>query len=177
MKKLTIIISIVLGLNFNALSFSKDSSKTSNFKHELGFHIGSTSGFGPAYRIWYKKMGLQVAFLPNTRFYGKNNFDSYTNLTYGLSLNYLIKENKYVDFYTFLSTSTRSIKQNNCFIEPWLCNEPKFVHSSNIGLGFGFDFKMLKVLKLSTQIGYGVYDIQNLPKGTIATGIGLLYTL
>ncbi len=181
MKKSISILIIILSLNFNAFSFSKDSTKTPNFKHELGFHIGSTSGFGPAYRIWYKKIGLQVSALPLTRFHGKNSLNNYTNLTYGLSLNYLIKKNKYVDFYSFLSSSTRSEKLDNCYFETWLCYEYetnfKFIHSTNVGLGLGFDFKFLKVMKLSTQIGYGVYSIQSLTKGNIAGGISLLYQL
>lgn len=169
MKNLLFII-LISGISFSSKANTKDSSKVSVFKHEVGFHAGSTSGFGPSYRIWYKKIGLQVTLLP----YYINFKEGYSNsnLVSGFSLNYKIQQNKFVDLYGFANFSSNFSKQiyfpNN--------QSNKYVNY-NLGLGLGFDFKITPEFILSTQMGYGLYSIQSLINGNIAGGISLLYKL
>jgi len=172
MKNFLIILFLLISAK--GLAYEKDSLKTSNFKHELGFHIGSTSGYGLSYRVWYKKIGLQASFYPNIN---KGNNTNYT-FVYGVNLDYKLKQSKFVDAYYFVGGSASSKKTyNTCYFEPWLCSEPKFHHSINLGTGLGLDFKFADAMVLSTQFGYGIYSINNFYQGNIAGGISLLYKL
>jgi hypothetical protein len=175
MKKKLLILTLIV-LPFLGYGHKEDTTKT--FSHEIGFHIGSTSGLGPTYRLWYKKIGLQVAFLPVGSFNQSFNY-YYYNIFAGLSLNYKLQQNKYSDLYAFLSTSTQFSKDFGYYfgIESYASFPITKSYSTNVGFGLGFDFKFAKVMLLSTQIGYGFYDINDLYRGNIAAGIGLMYKI
>jgi thioredoxin-related protein len=174
MKNLLLIISILI-ISFSSKAHDKDTSKVSNFKHEVGFHAGSTSGYGPSYRVWYKKIGLQVTLLPYFMNYEKSNKNS--SLVYGLSLNYKLQQNKFVDLYGFANFSSNMSKQVYYPNDPTWSVETNKSIKSNIGLGVGFNFKITPEFILSTQIGYGLYQIEKLYQGNIAGGLSLLYKL
>jgi hypothetical protein len=174
MKNILLIISILI-FSFSTKAQGKDTSKVSNFKHEVGFHAGSTSGYGPSHRIWYKKIGLQVTLLPYFMNYNKSNKNS--SLVYGLSLNYKLQQNKFVDLYGFANFSSNLSKQVYYPYDPTQQVISNKSIKSNIGLGLGFDFKITPEFILSTQIGYGIYQIEKFYQGNIAGGISLLYRL
>jgi len=170
MKNLLFII-LISGISFSSKANTKDSSKVSVFKHEVGFHAGSTSGFGPSYRLWYKKFGFQVSALPTVSKYLTENV---LNFNFGFNFNYLIQENEHVDFYSFVNTSINYYHYKSTLYLPY---ENTNHTDQNIGFGAGFDFKFLEIMTFSTQFGYGFYNITNSLNGNFTAGASLLYRL
>jgi len=174
MKNLLLIISFFV-ISFTTKANDKDSTSISNFKHEVGFHAGSTSGYGPSYRVWYKKFGIQVATLP---FFNKNKgISENSNFVYGISLNYKLQQNRFVDLYGVASFTSSISKQTIYTVFPANQTIINKQTNSSIGIGLGLDFKITPELILSTQMGYGIYGIENFYQGNIAGGISLLYKL
>lgn len=160
-----------------SIAQDKDTTHQSNFQHEVGFHAGSTSGYGPSYRMWYKNFGIQISFLPTYKHYNSGIYSATrTNIVYGISLNYKLKHNKYVDLYSFINYSSNYSKNVNLNDFPPY-NTVSTSINSNIGAGLGFDFKITPALILSTQMGYGIYGIEKFYQGNIAGGISILYKL
>ncbi|MGV6860176.1 MAG: hypothetical protein ACWA41_00300 [Putridiphycobacter sp.] len=166
----TLLLTFTLFVGLTVFGQSPDTTSTL-FKHEVGFHVGSTSGYGPSYRLWYKKFGFQVSALPMTSI---SSTDKLLDLVVGVNLNYMVQENDHVDFYTFVNTSLNYYHYKSILYLPYE-NENRTYQ--NIGFGAGFDFKFLEVMTFSTQFGYGFYNITNSLNGDFTAGASLLYRL
>lgn len=150
----------ILILLFNLTTFfsfgqSKDSLNSISH-HNLGFHTGSTTGIGLSYRYWHNRLGVQATGFP---FISK---DLGTYYSLGLSLLYVLKDNKKADLFGYIG---------NHFIK--LSNKTTY----NLGVGIGLKIDFFEVLDFSIQAGYGIYSIQDSPSSLPTGEIGLYYHL
>lgn len=135
--------------------------KASKLKHEIGFSVGTTLGYGPSYKIWINRLGTQITFAPlvNSRVKG---------FTSGFGFYYLVHKFKY-SRKLFLYQSNRVRFFNNYTSQKFMFLGAgvidKDIHnelfiSSGIGIGYGFSRKKQSrnPWTFNMMAGYGVYE-------------------
>lgn len=167
-KKICLPILIFL---FTALTFGQE--EQTNTPHHLGLNLGSTTGIGFSYRYWPNKIGFQVTGIPIISPGGR----SFSSI--GLSLLYLLQENKKIDLFGYLGNHFIITTSNNYLYNPntGVGMTKKVTNANyNVGVGLGLRLRLHQKLNLNLQSGYGVYQIGNKSiLGTIAGEIGLYY--
>ncbi len=154
MKKLNFLILSLIISTSGLLAQEEENVRTS---HKFGFHAGSTTGIGFSYKFQPKKLGIQVVGAP---FFLNNG-----NIFYSLGLNGLFRfqESRKIDVFAYFGNNLISVQQERMY---------------NIGIGGGMDIHLWpKVLDLSLQLGYGIYDVNNQPLSFIAGEIGIHYVI
>ncbi len=169
MKKIIILsLFCVIGLSLNA----QEEKTKSNNVHNIGLHLGATSGIGFSYRYWPSKFGIQFTGIPIYRSNGGH------FLSGGLSVLYTIKDNKTVDLYGYLSSHVLSRKKEFFFNggDGFFGNngkvETRVYYSMGIGAGIKID---LKVLDLNFQTGYAVYNMSRTAHTGLAGEMGIYF--
>jgi len=150
---LTLLFSILTALSFGQ---KKDSIDASISNHHIGFHVGSTTGIGLSYRYWYKKFGIQATGFPVI------SKDFGTFFSAGVSLLYILKDNKKVDLFGYIGNHIINFNDKPLF---------------NLGVGIGLKIDFLEVLDFSLQTGYGIYNLQDSPSSLLTGEFGLYYHL
>ncbi len=153
--KYTIIITL-LSLAFLANAQDENSGLREPKSHAFGLHAGFTTGLGFSYRFFPKKLGFQLTAAPffNTR--TQRNF-----LSLGGSILYKFIETRKTDFFGYLGNHYISITNN----------DPIY----NMGIGTGLNLYASRFFYFSFQVGYGVYNINNLPSSNLTGEFGMYF--
>ena len=104
-------------------------------KHQVGAHLGFTTGVGISYRYLPSKLGVQFTFIPVK-------YETNTFISMGLTGLYTLHETKY--------------------FKPFLYLGNHYVISENIAeynIGFGPGISVGSVVRFNFMIGYGFYDV------------------
>lgn len=153
-------------------SFWISTNAQNETKHHIGFSYGTTTGYGLSYRFWPKKLGVQITTLPIIKS-GNFQFGIKKSLNIGISGLYTLKDNKFVDLYTYLG-NVITLEEYYGDFPPYSTTQPRY----NIGVGLGMKFEFLQDLNFNIQYGYGLYNIASEYLYTDFTGeIGLYYQL
>jgi hypothetical protein len=150
MKKLKLII-VCLLVTIGAFAQNSDTPNPKRI-HEIGAHIGATTGIGLSYRYWPTKVGVQVTMLPI-----KTSDETMFNL--GVTGLYSIYNSRLIRFFGYLG--------NNLVYDKYKYYDYGYGYYSgnskttkyNIGFGPGFSFGTR--IRINIMAGYGLYDIFN----------------
>ena len=150
------------------------SAPENNFTpHHVGLSAGGTTGFGFSYRYWPSKWGVQVTGIPIFA-------EDYTWISAGANALFMMKDNEFVDLFSYLGTSINSNTTTYQIYDPNTNELTETTETRNdlrLGLGVGLKFEIWEVINLNLQAGYGVRNVTTTP-GTFLTGeIGLFYHL
>jgi hypothetical protein len=165
MKKLKLII-VCLLVTFGAFAQNSDTPNPKRI-HEIGVHLGATTGMGLSYRYWPTKVGVQVTMLPI-----KTSDETMFNL--GVTGLYSFYNSRLIRFFGYFG--------NNLVYEKYKNDDSSYGYYSdysnstsskstkyNIGFGPGFSFGTR--IRVNIMAGYGLYDVFNefnvLPTGEI----------
>lgn len=141
--------------------------------HHIGIFASSGSGSGLSYRYWPNKLGVQVTTLP---IFNRNGGH---DINIGANLLYTIQRHKFIDLYAFLGNEFINSRIKYSMYDEFgnLTQIDETYNRYNASLGLGLKINFLEVLDISTQAGYGVFNINNSPYTNISAGIGLYYHL
>lgn len=146
-------------------------------RHELGFAAGSTIGYGPAYKIRYRRWAGLVAFAPQVRT-GREQYMA------GLSFQYILQTTPVSHFFLYQGNRMITNTKYNYYYfwtspissNPWGRETLKeFLFSHSLGLGYEMFSRPEKKnpLGLSFMAGWAVYD--NFRSGTFSVEMSVLY--
>lgn len=137
-----------------------DKGEQNQYRNEVGFNLGSTSGMGFSYRHWINRVGFQVTALPYKT--GRDFFMS-TGLTGMLTL----RQEQRVRIFLYWGNSilldnsyhTESYDYTNERGEHCTRYEERRVLSSQCNTGFGLGFSLGRIVAFNVSLGYGAYNV------------------
>jgi hypothetical protein len=169
MKKLKLII-VCLLVTVGAFAQNSDMPNPKRI-HEIGAHLGATTGMGLSYRYWPTKVGVQVTMLPI-----KTSNETMLNL--GVTGLYSIYNSRLIRFFGYFG--------NNIVYEKYKNDDSSYSSYSGYGsysgyssstkstkynIGFGPGLSFGTRVRVNIMAGYGLYDVFNefnvLPTGEI----------
>lgn len=144
----TIIFALLTCMSFTVFSQnSNDTLCAKDFKHNLGFGLGLTTGYGLSYKYFPEKFGFQ------TNIGGVKN-ESVNDFSLGITFLYSLRETIYTNFYIYQSNS-----YNYNFTYPDYFNSHSTeTHSINTGIGFGLELYIIQHLGINGMVGYGATE-------------------
>lgn len=153
--KITILIA-ALSLVFMTYAQDENAGLREPKSNSLGLHAGFTTGLGFSYRFMPNKLGAQFTIAPffNTR--TQNNF-----LSVGVSVLYKFFETRKTDFFGYLGNHYISTTNS----------DPIY----NMGIGTGLNLYASRFFYFSFQVGYGVYNVNNLPSSNLTGEFGIYF--
>ena len=164
MKKLPFILFVLIPfLSFSQAQEDNEINNTPQFKHNLGFGAGFTTGYGLSYRFFPKKLGAQVNFAPF--------MDEYTSrYSIGLTLLLRLVQTEKTSFYIY--------QGNHYFIEEskyrnFNGNSSNINSYSNNGIGLGLELIAGKRVAFNLMGGYA--GIENFEKINFTSEIAIYY--
>lgn len=151
-----------------------DSLNNRVYRHEIGIGIGTTTGTGLAYRIWRKKLGLQVLILP----YHTAIVEHYT---FGFTLMHTLVRNPVSNLFLYQSNRYRSSTDYRVMDGPWRNGGYSYTSAKTIdwanGLGLGYEILIGKgtyrPLGISMMTGWGFY--RTFTRVNLSGEIGVVY--
>jgi hypothetical protein len=166
MKRYLLLFSLCL---CTILSTAQETSKN-KFSHRVGLNFGGVTGFGPSYRYWPGKFGIQLTFLPikisddwqdplHIREFYQSIFPFVENqrfISAGLGGMLTVKEKPKYRLVAYLGNHL-------------LINNHKQIY--NLGGGFGITFNYR--VGFSFLLGYAGYDITENPATFPTAEIGI----
>jgi hypothetical protein len=146
---LTVIWITLLATN----SIAQEEIEPVKFKHGIGVGAGFATGYGLSYKYTPNKFGIQVNFAP---------FKNQTTSRYstGLTFSYDLVQGNSSKLYLYQANHFYYNSYKNELIDK--DNVPYTTTTTeqyfNNGLGFGFEFTVLKRLGINLMTGYAFYD-------------------
>jgi hypothetical protein len=104
-------------------------------KHQVGGHLGATTGIGISYRYWPSKLGVQFTFVPVI-------YESNTFISLGLTGLFTLGETRYLKPFLYLGNH-------------YVISE----NTAEYNIGFGPGLSVGSVVRFNLMIGYGFYDV------------------
>ena len=119
--------------------------------HQIGANAGLTTGVGLSYRYWPGRLGVQVSALPQFEFDGSGHY-----LNGAITGLFLVKDDGWARLFLFSSVFQNRYR--------YYYSDPNYTEDSldittNVGLGFGYDFILGKDLSLGLMSGFGGFDL------------------
>lgn len=149
---------LITALSFTFLTYAQDenSGLREPKSHALGLHAGFTTGLGFSYRFFPNKIGVQLTTAPffNTR--TQSNF-----LSLGGSILFKFFETRKTDFFGYLG---------NHYISR-TSSDPIY----HLGIGTGLNLYASRFFYFSFQVGYGIYNVTNLPSSNLTGEFGMYF--
>lgn len=156
MKKIVFLLLLcICAIPSNAQDISRN-----KYIHQAGLNFGGVTGFGPSYRYWPGKLGLQITFLPvkvdegwedpmrvqefYQTFFPVDNFQTFVSGAVGCF--YTVKQAPKYKLLTYVGSHMLFRQDNDMY---------------NAGGGFGIAFDTR--LSFSLLLGYAAYDITGNP--------------
>ena len=164
------ILILIMLLSTISIFAQKDSPSIDNFtsKIMIGTSFGTTSGSGISARYVSNNSGVTFTILPN---YVRNENFSHTNLNMGLSYNYYVRTNRYVDF----SMKVSARRQQGGLFSYWTDNPDRV--RVNLGIGPEINFHLLPEIDVDVHLGYGLYDITKSLNSSLSASVGFYYNI
>jgi len=138
-------------------SFSQNKLRERIVTHFLGLQFGPTTGIGASYTFFKGKTGLRATAFGYKR-------ASLIDLNGGMTLIHKLVEREKVDLYSYLATRCTykhelALKFNQNTENIDILNQREIRVNSSLGLGL--NIKVNDHFEISTQVGYGLFNMNS----------------